>query len=213
MPHRLLPQENVEEGEEVVVVHFLRRASPKICYSLRTPLYGVFAMAFDKKSPNVAFIDGQNLHLGTREKGWSVNHGRLRTYLRDKYGVGEAYYFLGYVSEGEQDLYDKLQKAGFILSFREHSVALKGKKKGNVDCDIIFSVMRKLVDDEPFEKIYIVSGDGDYKKMVDFLIKKGKFGKMLFPNLEFASSLYKKMGSDYFANLGDAGVKAKIQHL
>ena len=166
----------------------------------------------NNKQSNVAFIDGQNLHLGTREKGWSVNHDRFRTYLRDKYKIAEAYYYLGYVSEDAQDLYDNLQKAGFILSFREHSSAMKGHKKGNVDSDIVFGVMRKLVENEPFEKVYIVSGDGDYKKMVDFLIKKGRFGKMLFPNMEFASSLYKKLGSEYYANLGDKAVRAKIAH-
>lgn len=167
----------------------------------------------DIKESNVAFIDGQNLHLGTKEKGWSVNHSRFRTYLRDKYKIKEAYYFLGYVSEDDQDLYDNLQKAGFILSFREHSSSMKGQKKGNVDCDIIFNIMRKLVEKEPFDKAYIVSGDGDYKKLVDFLIKKGRFGKMLFPNMEFASSLYKKLGGDYFANLDDKDVRAKISHV
>ena len=133
--------------------------------------------------------------------------------MLDKYKVGEAYYFLGFVSEGEQDLYNNLQKAGFILAFREHSCALKGKKKGNVEWDIVFSVMKKLVDNEPFEKVYIVSGDGDYKKLVDFLIKKGRFGKMLFPNREFASSLYKTLGSEFYANLGDKDVRTKIGYL
>jgi len=166
----------------------------------------------ETQESNVAFIDGQNLHLGTKEKGWTVNHYRFRTYLRDKYKIEEAYYFLGYVSEDEQDLYENLQKAGFILSFREHSSAMKGQKKGNVDSDIVFGVMRKLVENEPFEKVYIVSGDGDYKKLVDFLIKKGRFGKMLFPNIEFASSLYKKLGGDYFANLDEKDTRAKISH-
>ncbi len=83
----------------------------------------------ENKFPNVAFVDGQNLHLGTKEKGWTVNHARLRIYLRDKYRVGEAYYFLGFVSEVQQDLYDNIQKAGFILSFREHSAAMKARKK------------------------------------------------------------------------------------
>ncbi len=169
-------------------------------------------MSADQKLPNIAFIDGQNLHLGTREKGWSVNHARLRTYLRDKYGIGEAYYFLGFVDEDNQELYDGLQKSGYILSFREHSVALKGKKKGNVDCDIVFNVMRKLVDDELFGKVFIVSGDGDYKKLVDYLIKKGKFGKMLFPNREFASSLYKKLGGEYFDYLENPAIRSKIEY-
>lgn len=49
------------------------------------------------------------------------------------------------------------------------------------------------------KKIWLfVSGDGDYKMLVDFLIEEKKFGKMLFPNRKFASSLYKKLGSEYF---------------
>lgn len=161
---------------------------------------------------NIAFIDGQNLHLGTKESGWAVDHNKLRIYLKDKYEISEAYYFLGFVSEGNQDLYDSLQKAGFILSFREHSSRLRGNKKGNVDCDIVFGIMKKLVENEPFGKVFIVSGDGDYKKLVDFLIKKGCFGKMLFPNRAFASSLYKSLGGEFFDYLEAAGVKAKIEY-
>jgi len=164
--------------------------------------------------PNIALVDGQNLHLGTtsREQPWSVDHVRFRTYLREKYKVGEAYYFLGYITPTEQDLYDNLQKAGFILNFKEHPDTLKSEKKGNIDCDIIFSVMKKIIDNEPFEKAFIVSGDGDYKKLVDFLIKKDKFGKMLFPNKGFASSLYELLGSQYYDFLDSVDVKAKIEY-
>lgn len=163
---------------------------------------------------NVAFIDGQNLHLGTtdREKPWSVDHVRFRRYLREKYKIDEAYYFLGYTSAAEQDLYDNLQKAGFILNFKEHPATLKSDKKGNIDSDIIFSLMRKLIDNEPFDKAFIVSGDGDYKKLVDFLIKKEKFGKMLFPNKGFASSLYELLGSEYYDFLDSPDIKAKIEY-
>jgi len=43
-----------------------------------------------------------------------------------------------------------------------------------------------------------VSDDGDYKKVVDYLIKKDKFKKILFPNKDFASSLYNALGSEFF---------------
>lgn len=167
----------------------------------------------DPHMNNLAFIDGQNLHFGTKSKGWAVDHKKFRVYLHDKYKISEAYYFLGFVSEDEQDLYDSLQKAGFILSFREHSSALLGKKKGNVDTDIVFSVMKKLVEGDPIGSIFIVSGDGDYKKMVDFLMKKQLLGKMLFPNKEFASSLYKNLGGEHFAYLDDPDVRAKIEYI
>ena len=163
-----------------------------------------------KTNENYAFIDGQNLHLGTRECGWSIDHHKFRKYLTEKYNVTEAYYFLGFISESEQDLYDGLQKSGFILIFREHSSLLRGKKKGNVDSDLIFSIMKKLVDGDSFDKIIIVSGDGDYVKLVDYLIKKDKFEKMLFPNKKFASSLYKKYGSEYYDYLENSDIKSKI---
>ena len=160
---------------------------------------------------NIAFIDGQNLHLGTKECGWSIDNKKFRTYLADKYNVTEAYYFLGFISVEEQDLYDNLQKSGFILSFREHGSLMKGKKKGNVDSDIIFGIMKKIADQEEFGKIIIASGDGDYKKLVDYLVKKGKFCKMLFPNKKFASSLYHKLGGEYFDYLEDPGIREKIE--
>ena len=48
---------------------------------------------------NLAFVDGQNLHLGTTlsDKAWKVNLSRFKIYLEKKYSVTEAYYFLGYV--------------------------------------------------------------------------------------------------------------------
>jgi uncharacterized LabA/DUF88 family protein len=162
------------------------------------------------KESNIAFIDGQNLHLGTKESGWAIDHARFRIYLFKKYNVTEAYYFLGFISRDERDLYDNLKKAGFVLSFKEHTSNLKGLKKGNVDTDIVFEIMRKLVDNEPFDRVFIVSGDGDYKKLVDYLVKKTKFGKMLFPNEEFASSLYKSLGTEFYDYLENEDVKAKI---
>ncbi len=154
-----------------------------------------------QEQKNLAFIDGQNLYMGTakREQNpWRINLKRFRIYLEQKYGIEKAYYFLGYVQEARDGLYEEIQAAGFVLIFREHNVAMLGKKKGNVDSDIIFNVMRRLYRGENFGKIFLVSGDGDYKMLVDFLIEEGRFGKMLFPNRQFASSLYKKLGSEYF---------------
>jgi len=161
---------------------------------------------------NIAFIDGQNLHMGTAKREvdpWEIDLARFRVYLERKYNVSEAYYFLGYVQETNQELYEEIQKAGFVLIFREHTPAMIGKKKGNVDSDIIFHIMKKMYKKEDFTKIILVSGDGDYKPLVDFLIEENKFVKMLFPNKKFASSLYKKLGSQYFDYLEN--VKEKIR--
>lgn len=164
------------------------------------------------KENNIAFIDGQNLYLGTTksEKSWVIDLNKFRIYLNKKYKVEKAYYFLGCVNEEFQDLYDEIQEAGFILKFREHNTVMLGKKKGNVDSDIIFNVMKKIYLKEDFDKIILVSGDGDYKMLVDFLIGENKFKKILFPNKKFASSLYKQLGSEFFDWLEDRNIKHKI---
>jgi uncharacterized LabA/DUF88 family protein len=164
-----------------------------------------------KKETNIAFIDGQNLHLGTTQNGWKLDHSKFRTYLKEKYQVAEAYYFLGYVSEDQENLYKNLQKSGFIVLFREHSSSLKGTKKGNVDTDIVFEVMKLCIERKDFTKIVLVSGDGDYKKLVDYLVKKTIFKKLLFPNKQFASSLYKKLGSELFDYLETKSIRSKIE--
>lgn len=164
---------------------------------------------------NIAYIDGQNLYLGTTSSSphWSVNLARFRGYLDRKYNVSDAYYYLGYVQEGAniEKLYESIQKAGFILVFREHNSAMLGKKKGNVDADIIFSIMRRLYLKEKFSKVVLVSGDGDYKMLVDFLIEEGKFEKILFPNRRYRSSLYKALPITYFSFLDDTDIKRKIK--
>jgi len=162
------------------------------------------------KKSNIAFIDGQNLHLGTTKQQWKIDLRKFRIYLKDKYAVTEARYHLGFVSEEEQDLYTNLQTCGFVVQFREHSSALKGKKKGNVDTDIVFEAMKILTEKDVVHNIVLVSGDGDYRKLVDYLIEKKRFKKILFPNRKFASSLYKHLPPAYYDYLDSPGVRSKI---
>jgi len=128
---------------------------------------------------NIAYIDGQNLHMGMADcrPPWKIDLARFRVYLREKYQVDRAYYYLGYVKSGAQYeiLYEDIQAAGYVLVFREHNSAMSGTKKGNVDSDIIFSAMKRLYLKELFGKIVLVSGDGDYKILVDFLIEQERF--------------------------------------
>ncbi|MDR0462807.1 MAG: NYN domain-containing protein [Pseudomonadales bacterium] len=161
---------------------------------------------------NQAFIDGQNLHLGTTSSrpAWKVDLKRFRVYLQRKYNIEEAYYFLGCVNDCYVDMYNDIQKAGFILVFREHSTNMSSIKKGNVDTDIVFNIMKKLCKREKFDKVFLISGDGDYYKMVDFLIEEKKLGKILFPVRKKASSLYKKLAPQYFDALDNPAVKEKI---
>lgn len=88
-----------------------------------------------------------------------------------------------------------------------------GKKKGNVDTDIVFTVMEKIAEKEKFDKVVLVSGDGDYYKMVRYLMSKNRFEKLLAPNKKSMSSLYRvNIDNSCYDFLDTDSVKKKIAY-
>lgn len=164
------------------------------------------------KERNIAFIDGQNLHLWTTSEGWKIDFQKFRVYLKDKFGVDEAYIFLWFIDDSYQDMYRKIQKSGFILEFREHNSQMKWVKKWNVDVDIVFESMYRLLEEDDFSKIVLITWDGDYIKLVRYLIKKERLEKILFPNGKY-SSLYKPIKDRYGMNLSEKRVRAKLEYV
>ncbi len=71
-------------------------------------------------------------------------------------------------------------------------------------------IMKKMYRNENFDKIVLVSGDGDYKMLIDFLMEENRFKKILFPDRRFASSLYKNLSNNFFSYLDDTNIKNKI---
>ena len=137
-------------------------------------------------SNNIAYVDGQNLHLGTMKRGpeWEVVLARFRVFLDERHGVKKAYYYLGYVQDGSsyQKLYDDVQDAGFHLIFREHNSVMKGTKKGNVDSDIIFSIMKRMYKHEDFNKIILFLVTVIISSWLIFLSRKISLRRFYFPN-------------------------------
>ena len=82
--------------------------------------------------PNYAFIDGQNLHLGTAKAEmdpWTIDLARFKVYLKDKYKISRIYYFLGYVHDDNATLYTRLQELGYIVVFKKQMYEMKSAKK------------------------------------------------------------------------------------
>lgn len=142
-----------------------------------------------KPQTNYAFIDSQNVNLSVREQGWILDFGKFRTYLKDKYGVAKAFIFIGYVPQN-QDLYTNLQKDGYILIFKPTLSLPNGGVKGNVDAEL---VLHTMIEYQNYDKAVIVTGDGDFYCLVDYLRKNDKLLKLLVPNMKKFSSLYRKM--------------------
>jgi len=141
------------------------------------------------KENNYAFIDSQNLNLSIRNQGWILNFKKFRQYLKDKYHIIKAFIFIGYVAEN-QDLYTGLQKDGYILIFKPTLILPDRRVKGNVDAEL---VLHTMIEYPNYDKALIVTGDGDFYCLVDYLIKQNKLLNLMIPNRNQYSSLFRKM--------------------
>lgn len=145
-----------------------------------------------KDRNNYAFIDSQNLNLSIRGLGWQLDFRRFRKYLKDKYGVSKAFLFIGYVATN-QDLYTALQRYGYIVVFKPTLILPNGTPKGNVDAEL---VLHAMIEYPNYEKAVIVSGDGDYHCLVNYLKRRDKLLKLIIPNRDKFSSLLRKFSPD-----------------
>ena len=134
-----------------------------------------------KEIKTYAFIDSQNLNLSIQDCGWKLDFARFYIYLKDKYKIKKAFLFIGYVP-GNETLYTFLQKAGYIVIFKP---TLKYKKsdvihtKGNVDAEL---VLHTMIECQNYDKAIIVSGDGDFYCLIEYLEQKDKLGRIIIPN-------------------------------
>ena len=143
-----------------------------------------------------AFIDSQNLNLGTSKditkrwkviyKGWKLDFRKFRRYLSDKYRVSKALLFIGYIKQNES-LYKKLKADGYDLIFKPTVKDNVGKPKGNVDADLVLHAA--AVEFSKYDKAVVVSGDGDFYCLHEYLKKKQKLLRIIVPNSKSESSL------------------------
>ncbi len=153
-----------------------------------------------KKLANYAFIDSQNLNLGTQKMGWKMDWKKFREWLRNEYGVEKAFMFIGYMPDYEK-LYDQLHSQGFLVVLKptlemynepkdeDNPKDEKEEKKvvkGNIDADLVLHVMKEL---KNYDKAVIVSGDGDFYTLIEYLDQRQKLLKLLTPNWQYSSLL------------------------
>ena len=138
---------------------------------------------------NYAFIDSQNVNLSIREQGWILDFKKFRKYLSDKYQIRKAFLFIGYVPQN-QALYTALQKQDYILVFKPTLILSDKTCKGNVDAEL---VLHAMIEYKNYDEALIVTGDGDFYCLVDYLIKQNKLVKLMAPNRHKFSSLFRKL--------------------
>ncbi|MBU4210222.1 NYN domain-containing protein [Patescibacteria group bacterium] len=153
-----------------------------------------------KNKPIYAFIDSQNLNLGTSKniyrnrqliyKGWKLDFKKFHRFLSDKFRVTKAFLFIGYLKQYE-GLYKSLCSFGYQLVFKPTVKDNHNKPKGNVDAELVLH--SAAIEFKNYQKAVIVSGDGDFFCLHQYLIKNKKLLKIIIPNKHSESSLLKNL--------------------
>ncbi len=163
----------------------------------------------NKELKNCAFIDSQNLNLSIQNLGWKLDFRKFRVYLKEKYKVKNAFIFIGHVS-GNEPLYTFLQKVGYIVVFKptlEYKKNGRCYTKGNVDAEL---VLHTMIEFNNYNRAIIVSGDGDFYCLVEYLISKDRLKKILIPDQARCSVLLKRFPSEYLAFVSD--LRKKLEY-
>ena len=153
-----------------------------------------------KRQKIYAFIDSQNLNYGTSKsiknkkdkiiyKGWKLDFKKFRIYLNNKFRVKKAFLFIGYMKENE-DLYKSLKRYGYELVFKPTVKDSAGKLKGNIDAELVLHAA--AIEYNKYDKAVIVSGDGDFRCLHEYLKNRHKLRGVIIPNKLSASSLLKE---------------------
>lgn len=157
-----------------------------------------------RKRQVYAFIDSQNLNVSVQRLGWKMDWKKFRDFLAKKYDVTQAFMFIGYLPEQEK-MYEQLHESGYSVVLKPTYDMTKprdsednGKDtneerhiKGNIDADMVLWAMKEL---KNYDKALIVSGDGDFYSLVEYLESNNKLLKLLAPSGHY-SNLYNRYDS------------------
>lgn len=149
-----------------------------------------------------AFIDSQNLNMGVAgdvlhngkkiHSGWELDFKKFRQYLRDKFKVQKAFLFIGNLP-GNEPLYTYLQSCGYTLVLKPTTTYEENgqvKVKGNIDTDLV--LYAAAIEINNYDKAVVVTGDGDFLSLCEYLDGKGKLAKIVVPNKHKYSQLLTK---------------------
>ncbi|USN53579.1 MAG: NYN domain-containing protein [Candidatus Nomurabacteria bacterium] len=146
------------------------------------------------------FVDVQNMYYSARYLyGKHVNFGKvLEAAIAGRRLIRAMAYVIQTQTQEEQPFFDALSKQGFEVRSKDLQIFSGGQKKGDWDVGLAVDTIRMA---SKLDVVVIVSGDGDYLPLVDFLQNHG----LLVEAVAFggSSSMKLKERVDQFTDLSE----------
>lgn len=119
-----------------------------------------------------AFIDASNIIYGARAEGWKIDQKKLFQYLKNKFSVSKAFFYYGKDSKSKkkEDFLDKLKQFGYTLRVKEMK-RYGNRTKSNCDVDLTMDMLIRI---KEYKRAIVLSGDGDFAPLLEYLKSEGK---------------------------------------
>lgn len=135
-------------------------------------------MIFYKEERMALFIDGANLYAAARALQFDVDYKRLLELFAKKGRLIRAFYYTTLIEDQEyspiRPLIDWLDYNGYTMvtkPIKEYTDAQgRRKTKGSVDIDLAIDALEMA---DKVDHILLFSGDGDFRRLVEALQRKG----------------------------------------
>ena len=119
------------------------------------------------------YVDVQNMYYSAKNLyGAKVDFGKvLQVGVANRVLVRAFAYVIKADIEPEQAFYAALEKQGFEVRAKDLQIFYDGAKKGDWDVGLCMDVVRTL---DMVDVVVIVSGDGDYSDLLDYVHANGR---------------------------------------
>jgi len=125
------------------------------------------------------FIDGSNLYAAARSLGFDIDYRKLLNFFKKRGYLVRALYYTALIEDQEyspiRPLVDWLDYNGYTMvtkPTKEFTDASGRRKiKGNMDIELAVDVLEMA---QSLDHLYIFSGDGDFRRLVEAVQRQGK---------------------------------------
>ncbi|MEL6288736.1 MAG: NYN domain-containing protein [Pseudomonadota bacterium] len=136
-------------------------------------------MIFHDSERVALFLDGANLYQSARSLGFDIDYGALRKYFADQTRLVRALYYTAIAEDSEfssiRPLVDWLDYNGYTMVTKPAKeftdAAGRRRIKGDMDVELAVDVLRMA---QYLDHIVILSGDGDFRYLVQEVQQMGK---------------------------------------
>ena len=125
------------------------------------------------------FIDGSNLYAAARALGFDIDYKKLLEHFKGHGYLVRALYYTALIEDQEyspiRPLVDWLDYNGYTMVTKPTKeftdAAGRRKIKGNMDIELAVDMLEMA---DNLDHLYVFSGDGDFRRLVEAVQRRGK---------------------------------------